>query len=263
MDPGTRDGHGRVDPSDSYTGIWRIVKHRAEKPSPSWRTHLARACAVLVVTGAALQVAGAWDKTSPLGAGAIAGSLANTEQVARVPPDGDVPALERMRVERRAVTLRPSRAASRAPQEPIWLEECDSGVADQARDHVNGQVPVSHLCGLPDTGHLLHPDAARDWWRLDSAYEREFGIPMCVTDSYRSYASQAQLYAVKPGLAAAPGSSNHGWGVALDLCGGVESFSSTQYGWLSQNGARYGWVNPDWARVTGSRPEPWHWEYVG
>jgi LAS superfamily LD-carboxypeptidase LdcB len=25
----------------------------------------------------------------------------------------------------------------------------------------------------------------------------------------------------------------------------------------------YGWTLPDWARTTGSKPEPWHWEYVG
>lgn len=253
---------GRVDPPSLLCRHQRSsVKHRAEKPSPSWRTRLARACAVLVVPGSALLVGGAGDTTSPLDPTTISSSLANTEQVERVPPDGDE--VKRMLVERRAVTLRPSRRASRAPQEPTWLQQCDSVAPDQARDHANGQVPVSHLCRLPGTGHFLHPDAARGWWHLHNAYEREFGTPMCVTDSYRSYDSQEQLYAVKPGLAATPGSSNHGWGLALDLCGGVESFSSAQYGWLFQNGARYGWVNPGWAQVSGSRPEPWHWEYVG
>ena len=86
---------------------------------------------------------------------------------------------------------------------------------------------------------------------------------MCLTDSYRSYQVQAALYGQKPGLAAVPGTSNHGWGVAVDLCGGIESGTSRQYRWVARNGARYGWINQPWARPAGSRPEPWHWEFVG
>lgn len=240
------------------------MKHRAEKPPRPWCIRLARVSAVLAVPGLALLVAGAGDEVPSTDVTAAASDLAATEQtVPRARPEGSERAVKRMRIERREVTLRPSRTVSRPPQEPTWIRECNTGAPDQARDHSNGQVPASELCRLPDNGHLLHPDAARDWWRLNAAYQRTFGTPICMTDSYRSYDSQAQLYAVKPGLAAPPGSSNHGWGVALDLCGGVESFTSAQYGWLSHNGARHGWVNPEWARATGSRPEPWHWEYVG
>ena len=59
-----------------------------------------------------------------------------------------------------------------------------------------------------------------------------------------------------------PGTSNHGWGVAADLCGGVQRFSTLQHVWLSQNAPKYRWVHPDWAQQNGSRPEPWHWEYA-
>lgn len=240
------------------------MKHRAEKPHRPWRIGLARTAAVLMVPGLALLVAGAGDNVPATGTATAASSSAASQETApRVRPEGEDRAVKQMRVERRAVTLRPSRTVSRTPQEPTWLDACDSGAPDRARDHANGQVPLAELCRLPETGHLLHPDAARNWWRLDNAYRRVFGDPICMTDSYRSYDSQAQLYAVKPGLAATPGSSNHGWGVALDLCGGAESFSSAQYGWLAQNGARYGWVNPGWAQASGSRPEPWHWEYAG
>jgi hypothetical protein len=27
-------------------------------------------------------------------------------------------------------------------------------------------------------------------------------------------------------------------------------------------GAEFGWINPDWALPGGSKPEPWHWEFV-
>ena len=67
---------------------------------------------------------------------------------------------------------------------------------------------------------------------------------LCRAGSYRSYEAQSELFATKPGLAALPGTSNHGRGVALDLCGGVEDFGSPQHRWLRQNGAAYGWDNP-------------------
>ena len=110
--------------------------------------------------------------------------------------------------------------------------------------------------------HLLHPDAARDWWRLNRRFKARFGRGLCLTDSYRSYEAQSELFATKPGLAALPGTSNHGWGVALDLCGGIEDFDSPQHQWLRQHGAAYGWDNPEWARIGGAKPEPWHWEYT-
>ena len=50
--------------------------------------------------------------------------------------------------------------------------------------------------------------------------------PICITDSYRTYASQVRLYGQKPALAAVPGTSNHGWGLAVDLCGGIEHFGT-------------------------------------
>ncbi|MCU1602076.1 MAG: D-alanyl-D-alanine carboxypeptidase, partial [Frankiales bacterium] len=68
-------------------------------------------------------------------------------------------------------------------------------------------------------------------------------------------------YQEKPGLAAVPGTSNHGWGQAVDFCGGVEDTYSPAYNWMVANASRFGWRHPDWARPGGSRPEPWHWEF--
>lgn len=127
----------------------------------------------------------------------------------------------------------------------------------------NGMIPASELCGIPAAGHLLRCDAATAYQALMQAYEREFGRRLCITDSYRSYASQVTLYAKKPSLAALPGTSNHGWGVAVDLCGGIQRFGTTQHQWMLDHAPTYGWVLPRWARPTGSRPEPWHWEYRG
>lgn len=124
-------------------------------------------------------------------------------------------------------------------------------------------MPDAELCELPETGgHHLAPAAAQAWWSLNEAFQREFGLPMCITDSYRTLAEQQSLYASKPGLAATPGTSNHGWATALDLCGGAESYDSAEHLWLATNGHRFGWTNPSWAQRYGSRPEPWHWEFV-
>jgi hypothetical protein len=135
-------------------------------------------------------------------------------------------------------------------------------------DHVeiyhNGQIPLSALCALASApGQYLRADAAYAFDRLARAYAARFGRPLCVTDSYRPLATQVELYATKPTLAAVPGTSNHGWGTATDLCGGIQSFDTAQHNWMLVNAPLYGWFHPMWAQQLGSKPEPWHWEYGG
>lgn len=123
----------------------------------------------------------------------------------------------------------------------------------------NGFIPLTALCPI-GTG-ALRCDAAAAFSAMNEAYARAFGAPLCVTSSYRTFDEQVRLYGQKPALAAVPGTSNHGWGLALDLCGGAESFGTAQYAWLAANAPAFGWVNPAWARPGGGREEPWHWEF--
>jgi hypothetical protein len=128
----------------------------------------------------------------------------------------------------------------------------------------NGRLPLDALCpvwGSP--GDLLRADAAHAFNRLSQAYAAQFGRPICVTDSYRPYEEQVAVYREKPRWAAVPGTSNHGWGTAMDLCGGIQSFASAQHRWMQLNAPGYGWFHPSWAQPGGSTPEPWHWEYGG
>jgi LAS superfamily LD-carboxypeptidase LdcB len=97
---------------------------------------------------------------------------------------------------------------------------------------------------------------------MSSAYQRESGSALCVTDAYRPYAEQVAVKRASPGLAATPGKSQHGLGLALDLCGGVQSFASPAHLWMKRNAPLYGWFHPAWAEPTGSMPEPWHWEFA-
>ncbi|MFV0287671.1 MAG: M15 family metallopeptidase [Demequina sp.] len=120
----------------------------------------------------------------------------------------------------------------------------------------NGNVSSDSLCEVDfAAGHSLQCDAAAALEAADADYYAETGDHLTLTDSYRSYASQVRTRAIKGSLAATPGTSNHGWGMAVDL----DYASAT---WLTENGARYGWVHPTWARSGGSKPEWWHLEYV-
>lgn len=150
--------------------------------------------------------------------------------------------------------------ASRSGERAV-LPGCD-GIA-RVTGASNGQLPSSSLCTLWTAKHRLRADAAVALAKLNVAYKQRFGHNMCLTDSYRTYSSQVHLRAVKPGLAAVPGTSNHGWGLAIDMCDGVErGAGNSHYQWLRDNASAYGWENPDWALPGGSGPhEAWHWEY--
>ena len=129
---------------------------------------------------------------------------------------------------------------------------------------VNGFLSPSTLCPLSvGGGHRLRTDAARAFEALNAARVAASGKPLCVTDSYRDYAGQVSVFARKPQLAATPGRSQHGWGLAVDFCGGIQGFGSEPHRWMQVNAPAFGWVHPSWARQGGSRPEAWHWEYVG
>jgi peptidoglycan DL-endopeptidase CwlO len=127
--------------------------------------------------------------------------------------------------------------------------------------YANGQIPGEALCALGVARHALRCDAAASYAGMSAAYQSTFGSPLCITDSYRSYASQVSAFARKPRLAAVPGTSNHGWALAVDLCGGINIAGSAQWTWMTANAGRFGFVNPDWARPGAEKPEPWHWEF--
>jgi hypothetical protein len=150
--------------------------------------------------------------------------------------------------------------ASRNGRERSVLPGCDGEVADLSP--ANGQVSSGDLCTLWDPRHRLRADAAIALAKLNIAYRQRFGDDICLTDSYRTLSQQRSLAAVKPGLAATPGTSEHGFGLAIDGCEGIERGSGARYTWMRDNAPLYGWDNPSWARPGGSKSEPWHWEYV-
>lgn len=128
------------------------------------------------------------------------------------------------------------------------------GVPVDLKVHGNGRIPASALSPVAGTSHSLWEPAARSLEAMRSAAAAE-GVTIGITDSYRTYETQVDLVRRKGlysqgGLAAAPGTSMHGWGVAVDL-----RLDATAQAWIRQNGARFGYVE-------NVPREPWHWQYV-
>lgn len=119
----------------------------------------------------------------------------------------------------------------------------------------NGKIPANALSTIGDGSHRMWAPAAAAFkqMRADAAAA---GVTFGVTDSYRSYDQQVDLARRKGlysqgGLAATPGTSNHGWGLSLDL-----DLNPKAQAWMRANGERYGFVE-DVPR------EPWHWTFHG
>ncbi len=118
----------------------------------------------------------------------------------------------------------------------------------------NGHLPLSALAPIGSNGHRLWAPAAGAYDRLTAAAARDH-VTIGITDSYRTYDSQVDLAARKGlysqgGLAAEPGTSNHGWGRSLDL-----DLDAPALTWMRTNAAAYGFA-ADVPR------ESWHWTYT-
>jgi len=132
---------------------------------------------------------------------------------------------------------------------------------------LNGHLPASMHVALPwpeASGQRLRADAAASLGRLAAVFLKDFGRPLLITDSYRSFLEQVTTKAKKGKFAATPGTSNHGLGVAIDMASGINSDASSTHRWMEVNGPRFGWINPYWAENNNpadGQHEPWHWEY--
>ncbi len=169
----------------------------------------------------------------------------------RVPPVS--PGIAAVTVVERA-PLAVSRSADRDP-----LPGCDGQAAVSS---ANGKLGDAELCELPfSPGSKLQPRAAVALTALNDAFRAQFGVDIALVDSYRSLNEQYAVKRSRGYLAATPGTSMHGYGLAIDLADSVTG-SSAAYKWLRENGAAYGWENPPWARRGGSgKYEPWHFEF--
>ncbi|MEU4361637.1 M15 family metallopeptidase [Promicromonospora sp. NPDC023987] len=135
-------------------------------------------------------------------------------------------------------------------------------------DGSNGRLDLDTLCkvgvGPEGQDQYLRCDATKAWEKLGAEFEAEFGKPLRVEYGYRPYDWQLQaLDEFGSGQVAAPGTSNHGWALAVDVpTDDGFRFGQPEYEWLAANGPEVGWHHPEWARAGGGREEPWHFEYT-
>lgn len=111
--------------------------------------------------------------------------------------------------------------------------------------YANGRLPDSALAEIPG-GRLANDGAAASW----NAGPAKAGLrPLGPNSSYRTYEKQVEFYNLYgAGRAAYPGTSNHGWGHAVDLADGGRWMRE----WIIEHGHQFGWY---WGEVTS---EPWH-----
>ena len=121
----------------------------------------------------------------------------------------------------------------------------------------NGQLAASSLGPIP--GGRLEKSAAASWLRLRAKIGKETGVWICPTSSRTAYRTLAEqqffwnLYVSGRGnLAARPGTSNHGWGLAVDVPSVVMARAINRWG------ASYGWQK----RWSDAPSEWWHFKYA-
>ena len=131
----------------------------------------------------------------------------------------------------------------------------------------NGKL--TNLVSLSTGGsQQLNSEAAAAYEKMIKAAKSD-GVVWSITDSYRPLEIQDKIFdwdyykktkkRRKKGTsgtpAAYPGTSNHGWGAAVDL--GVK-YGDKAHKWLTDNAAKFGFSNP----FASPRTEPWHWEHL-
>ena len=149
----------------------------------------------------------------------------------------------------------------------------------------NGQIPLDKLLKVAPLGSgYLIPEAAARWRSLQNAAQAA-GFNLTMTGAYRSYDEQVSLFETRytttgtgestktwngqkywlkrdMSMAAVPGTSNHGWGAAVDAALGGYGTAARSVGedggfmkWIVAHAADHGW---SWE----VQSEPWHLRMV-
>jgi hypothetical protein len=135
----------------------------------------------------------------------------------------------------------------------------------------NGKFPEAALTGLEgQAAHFILWNEAAAGFNLLRKAALQFGFTdPFVVSAYRTWLAQSILKQrfIKEGRghqAAEAGTSKHGLAIAIDfhadfLDANINGKSGVD--WLNENAYKYGYVHPAWAKIGGSNPERWHWEY--
>jgi D-alanyl-D-alanine carboxypeptidase len=121
----------------------------------------------------------------------------------------------------------------------------------------NGRLSDSELATIP--GGRLRKDAAESWGAMRAYIGKQKGVWICPTSvrtAYRPYADQEYFWSLyrsgRGALAARPGTSNHGWGIAVDLP------SPAMQAAVRECGHQFGWGIRGGRLVSDAPSEAWH-----
>ena len=136
--------------------------------------------------------------------------------------------------------------------------------------------------GTSDPNMTIRREASDALKQMNDNINSELGSGFALTSGYRSFQTQASLYAsylkafgryYADATSAHAGHSEHQTGFAVDVepvngkCSLDKCFAETPEGkWLASNGYKYGFViryQKDTTAQTGYDFEPWHIRYVG
>jgi LAS superfamily LD-carboxypeptidase LdcB len=127
----------------------------------------------------------------------------------------------------------------------------------------NGYIPKSFLAPIQTTNKsisgkvYLHYEAAGAYQKMFEAAKKD-GIGIYISgllSAYRDYDGQVKLRRLHgSSTTATPGTSNHGWGKAIDVSGKVDNYKAQK--WINLNGDRFGFYWGD------AKNEEWHFVYV-
>lgn len=122
----------------------------------------------------------------------------------------------------------------------------------------NGKLSPSELSKIPG-GRLASGGPARSWLAMNYYIGRKTGVwlrPTGPNSSYRPYVKQVEFYnnylAGKGALAARPGTSNHGWGKAVDVP--TEQMQAQ----IRKYGHKFGWGIRGGKLSSDAPSESWH-----
>ena len=145
---------------------------------------------------------------------------------------------------------------------------------------LNGGIPAAKMTKIAG-GSYLRSDAAAAYAKMAAAFQAAFHKPLSVTQGYRAYNEQYSIFISrytrhknKPAgseywhgynwtlnkgqsVAALPGTSVHGWALAIDFSAGVQTSGSPQKKWADKYGPTFGWFP-----IGNSFGEAWHFEFT-
>jgi LAS superfamily LD-carboxypeptidase LdcB len=125
-----------------------------------------------------------------------------------------------------------------------------------------------------------------DWvtWMKSNGFKGNNGNYISVISGYRTVETQEEIKNHAPNSSAIPGTSMHGWGIAVDfnfynkdgklvknyinnskpnLTEGYNFKTNPALEWLYDHSYQYGWIIPEGLRNDFGVEEFWHFEYHG